>query len=343
MASRETLTYKSAGVDIEAGNALVRRIGECVKRTSRPEVLGGLGGFGGLFEVPAGYREPVLVAATDGVGTKLKLAIENGAHDAVGIDLVAMCANDIVVQGAEPLFFLDYYATPRLDVDIAARVIAGIARGCEIAGAALIGGETAEHPGAGEASGEYDLAGFCVGIAERERLVDGSRIRAGDKIIGLASSGLHSNGFSLVRLILDRRPDARDERLAGRTVIEHLLTPTRIYARALLGLLAAVDVRGMAHITGGGLIENVPRMLPPGLGASLAEDAWPRPPIFQWLARAGVPREELLRTFNCGLGMAIAVDGAEAASAIQCLEQQGERAWLVGEVIEDRERAVHVT
>ena len=275
MSSPSTLTYKDAGVDIDAGEALVERIKAPVRRTLRPEVLGGLGGFGGLCRIPEGYRSPVLVAGADGVGTKLKLAIEHDAHDGVGIDLVAMCANDVIVQGAEPLFFLDYYVTPRLDVDVAARVIAGIARGCELAGAALLGGETAEHPGAHD-SDDYDLAGFCVGVAEEDKLIDGSGIAAGDAVIGLASSGVHSNGFSLIRKILELRPRARDEIIDGKRLIEQLLEPTRIYARSLLALIEQVPVKGLAHITGGGLTENIPRVLPGGLGARIERSAWPR-------------------------------------------------------------------
>jgi phosphoribosylformylglycinamidine cyclo-ligase len=342
MASDENLTYKAAGVDIDAGDALVERIAGSVKRTHRREVIGGLGGFGGLFAVPPGYREPVLVAGTDGVGTKLKLAIEHGAHDSVGIDLVAMCANDVVVQGAEPLFFLDYYATPRLDVDIAARVIGGIARGCELAGAALIGGETAEHPGS-PASDEYDLAGFCVGIVERDRIVDGGSIVAGDAVIGIASSGPHSNGYSLIRHVLARHPQIESEPLEGRPVIEHLLVPTRIYVRSLLRLLATVEVKGMAHITGGGLIENLPRVLPGGLGARLEQSRWPRPAIFGWLATSGVPPREMWRTFNCGIGMTLVVAPDVAPAALACLQEQGEQAWVIGQIVADSEQRVEVS
>jgi phosphoribosylformylglycinamidine cyclo-ligase len=328
------LTYKDAGVDIDAGEALVERIKAPVGRTQRPEVIGGLGGFGGLFRVPGGYREPVLVAGADGVGTKLKLAIEHDAHDGVGIDLVAMCANDVVVQGAEPLFFLDYFVTPRLDVDIAARVISGIARGCELAGAALLGGETAEHPGMHK-PGEYDLAGFCVGIVEKERILDGSRIAPGHAVIGLGSSGAHSNGFSLIRRILERHPEDGERECGDRTLIEQLLTPTRIYVRPVLDMLGKLHVDGIAHITGGGLLENIPRVLPAGLGVRLEASSWPRLPVFDWLERRGVPANELHRTFNCGLGMVVVVESHRADDAVEHLRSAGEQAWRVGEVVAD--------
>lgn len=261
MSDHTPLTYKDAGVDIDAGNALVERIKPAVRATHRPGVLSGIGGFGGLFEVPAGYRRPVLVAGTDGVGTKLKLAIETGKHDTVGIDLVAMCVNDVIVQGAEPLFFLDYYATGRLDVDVAASVIAGIAEGCRQAGAALLGGETAELPGFYE-GGEYDLAGFCVGVVEHHRIIDGARVAPGDAIVGIASSGLHSNGYSLARKVLARSGAGPDDQLEGQALVDQLLAPTRIYVKPLLALLEEVDVHALAHITGGGLPENLPRVLP---------------------------------------------------------------------------------
>ena len=339
MSSDGNLTYKAAGVDIDAGDELIERIKGAVKRTERPEVLGGLGGFGGLFRVPAGYRHPVLVAGTDGVGTKLKLAIEFDAHDDVGVDLVAMCVNDVLVQGAEPLFFLDYYSTPRLDVDIAERVIKGIARGCELAGATLLGGETAEHPGM-HVAGEYDLAGFCVGIVEHERLIDGGTIRAGDAVLGLASSGPHSNGFSLIRRVLERDPQGPTQLLDGRPLIEQLLIPTRIYARSLLTLFAALDVKGLSHITGGGLLENIPRVLPAGLGVELEAARWPEPAVFGWLARAGVPREEMYRTFNCGIGMVVVVAERDAEAALQQLTAAGENAWAIGTVVADEQQRV---
>jgi len=330
MNSSDALTYKAAGVDIDAGDALVERIRGPVARTTRPEVIGGIGGFGAVVRVPAGYRKPVLVSGADGVGTKLKLAIEFDMHDTVGIDLVAMCANDIVVLGAEPLFFLDYYVTPRLDVDIAARVIEGIARGCELAGAALVGGETAEHPGM-HAAGEYDLAGFCVGVAEEDRLIDGRTIAAGDAVIGIGSSGPHSNGFSLIRKALAGRPDATAI-VGERRLIDQLLEPTRIYTRAVLDLCTRVDVRGLAHITGGGLTENIPRVLPEGLGVRLDSGSWPSLPVFDWLADCGVPREEMHRTFNCGIGMAVIVPAAATEQALAALRGNGEQAWAIGEV-----------
>jgi phosphoribosylformylglycinamidine cyclo-ligase len=341
MASTGPFTYKSAGVDIDAGDELVERIKPAVKRTSRPEVIGGLGGFGGLFRVPKGYRDPVLVSGTDGVGTKLKLAIEHDAHDEVGVDLVAMCANDVVVVGAEPLFFLDYYATPRLDIDVATRVIAGIAHGCELAGAALIGGETAEHPGMHDAD-EYDIAGFCVGIVEREEIIDGARIVAGDAVIGLASSGLHSNGFSLVRHILKARPDAARELLDGRPLVEHLLMPTRIYVRSVLRTKKKVPLKGIAHITGGGLLENIPRVLPSGLGVTLHEDAWAPPPVFSWLKSVGVEPHEMHRTFNCGVGMVFVVSQADVAGTLAELTAAGERAAVIGSVVTDAEQSVTI-
>jgi phosphoribosylformylglycinamidine cyclo-ligase len=341
MASTGPFTYKEAGVDIDAGDELVERIKPAVKRTLRPEVIGGLGGFGGLFRVPKGYRDAVLVSGTDGVGTKLKLAIDHDAHDEVGIDLVAMCVNDVVVVGAEPLFFLDYFSTPRLDVDIATRVIAGIAHGCEIAGATLIGGETAEHPGM-HTPGEYDLAGFCVGIVERDRMIDGSSIAAGDTVIGIGSSGLHSNGFSLIRHILKSRPNATSELLEGRPLIEHLLTPTRIYARTVLRLVNRVAVKGLAHITGGGLLENIPRVLPKGLGVTLHAGSWQAPAVFGWLESVGVAPREMHRTFNCGVGMVAIVAPRDADAALTELAAAGERASVIGAVAADAEQLVTI-
>jgi phosphoribosylformylglycinamidine cyclo-ligase len=341
MTSDSALTYKSAGVDIDAGDALVERIKEAAARTARPELMGGLGGFGALFRVPPGYRSPVLVSGTDGVGTKLKLAIEHDAHDTVGIDLVAMSVNDVVVQGAQPLFFLDYYATPRLDVDVAARVIIGIAKGCEIAGCALVGGETAEHPGM-HAPGEYDLAGFCVGIVEEDEIIDGRAIVAGDAVIGLASSGPHSNGFSLIRRVLEQHPDSVDSRLGNARLIDLLMEPTRIYVRALLAVHAKQRFKGLAHITGGGLTENIPRVLPAGLGAKLDGRSWPRPAVFEWLASTGIAAPEMYRTFNCGIGMACIVPRRAAERVLAELAAQNERGWLIGEVIEDAEQRVHI-
>jgi phosphoribosylformylglycinamidine cyclo-ligase len=341
MASTGPFTYKSAGVDIDAGDELVERIKPAVKRTTRPEVIGGLGGFGGLFRVPKGYRDPVLVSGTDGVGTKLKLAIEHDAHDEVGIDLVAMCANDVVVVGAEPLFFLDYYATPRLNVDVATRVVAGIAYGCELAGASLIGGETAEHPGMHDTN-EYDIAGFCVGIVERDEIIDGTSIVAGDAVIGLTSSGLHSNGYSLIRHILKAKPNAARELLDGRPLIEHLLTPTRVYVRSVLRTKKKVTLKGIAHITGGGLLENIPRVLPSGLGVTLQEDAWIAPPVFSWLESVGVEPYEMHRTFNCGVGMVFVVSQADVSSTLAELAGAGERASVIGSVVADAEQSVTI-
>jgi phosphoribosylformylglycinamidine cyclo-ligase len=327
------LSYRDAGVDIDAGNALIERIKPAARRTARPEVLGGLGGFGALFELPADrYRQPVLVASTDGVGTKLKLAIEAGRHEGIGIDLVAMCVNDIVVQGAEPLFFLDYYATGHLEVEVAAEVIEGIARGCELAGAALVGGETAEMPGMYQAH-DYDVAGFCVGVVEKDRIIDGRAVRPGDVLLGLASSGPHSNGYSLIRKVLALSGADLDQDLDGRSLGEALLTPTRIYVKALLQLFREVDVHALAHITGGGLLENVPRVLPAGTRAVVDPERWPRPAVFDWLQRTGnIAPEEMLRTFNCGIGMVVCVGAAEADRATALLQGQGETVYPIGTV-----------
>ena len=325
------LTYKDAGVDIDAGNSLVERIKPLVARTSRKEVLAGLGGFGGLFAIPPGrYEEPVLVSGTDGVGTKLKLAQKLHRHDTIGIDLVAMCANDVLVLGAEPLFFLDYFGCGRLDVDTAADVIAGIANGCEQAGAALIGGETAEMPDM-YPDGEYDLAGFCVGAVDRKNLIDGSTIEAGDIIIGIASSGLHSNGFSLIRRVLEI-----DDRslIDGTPVAELLLEPTKIYVRPVLALMNEVTVKGLAHITGGGISENLPRALPDGMHARVDTNSWQQAAIFDWLADTGrIAIDEMRRTFNCGVGMTVVLGQDEADTAVKVLTQAGETAWLMGEVL----------
>lgn len=340
MKDTSSLTYKDAGVDIDAGNALVERIKPFVAATRRPGVLSGIGGFGGLFEIPSGYRRPVLVAGTDGVGTKLKLAIDTGRHGGVGIDLVAMCANDVIVQGAEPLFFLDYYATGRLDVDSAAAVIEGIAEGCRQAGAALLGGETAELPGF-YAGKDYDLAGFCVGIVEYERIIDGSRVAPGDAIVGIASSGLHSNGYSLARKVLERSGAPPDMLLDGVPLIERLLAPTRIYVKPLLALLAEVEVHAMAHITGGGLPENLPRVLPEGAAARIELASWRRPAVFDWLqAEGGIADAELYRTFNCGLGMAVVLPAADADRAVALLNEHGEQAWLAGRIEAGERRVV---
>lgn len=338
----EGLTYQGAGVDIDAGNRLVENIKPLVKATARPELLSGIGGFGALLEIPEGYRQPVLVAGADGVGTKLKLAIEMGVHNSVGIDLVAMCVNDILVQGAEPLFFLDYLATDRLDVDVATGVIAGIADGCIQSGAALAGGETAEMPGM-YALGDYDLAGFCVGVVEKAQIIDGTQINQGDRIIGLASSGVHSNGFSLVRKILERAEATLDQPFQQTTLGEALLTPTRIYVASLLPLLRAGRINGLSHITGGGLLENIPRVLPKGLGAELQRDCWPQQPLFDWLQRAGgVVDEQMYRTFNCGIGMVAIVAEDQAQGVIDDLQSAGEQAWDIGQVVRDDDMAVHV-
>ena len=328
----QELTYKAAGVDIDAGEELVERIKSAVKSTTRPEVIGGLGGFGGLFRIPTGYRSPVLVSGTDGVGTKLKLAIDYDAHDTVGIDLVAMCANDIVVSGAEPLFFLDYFVSPRLDVDIAARVIGGIARGCKLAGASLIGGETAEHPGM-HAHGEYDLAGFCVGIVEEDAMITGNDIQAGDAVIGLASSGPHSNGFSLIRKVLAREPQAAEMRIGQARLIDLLLEPTRIYVPAVLDTHRQHKLKGLAHITGGGLIENIPRVLPDPLGVVLERQHWTPSPVFDWLEQSGVAPAEMHRSFNCGIGMVAIVAPAQADMVLASLNQHGEHASVIGTVV----------
>jgi phosphoribosylformylglycinamidine cyclo-ligase len=329
--TQKPLTYKDAGVDIDAGNELVRRIKPAVQRTMRDEVLTGLGGFGGLFALqPGKYREPVLVSGTDGVGTKLKLAQQLGRHDTIGIDLVAMCVNDVLVQGAEPLFFLDYFACGRLDVDTAATVVGGIAEGCVQAGAALIGGETAEMPDM-YGDGEYDLAGFCVGVVEKSRIVDGSRVSDGDAIIPVGSSGPHSNGYSLIRRVLQR---AAQPNIGGVPAGQLLLAPTRIYVRAVLALLDAVPVRGLAHITGGGISENLPRAFGDGLHARIELDSWQPGPVFEWLATTGqIAAEEMRRTFNCGIGLCVVVPSSAAEQAISVLTGHGETAWRAGTVL----------
>ena len=334
MTSKPSATYRDAGVDIEAGDELVERIKPAVKRSMRPEVLGSLGGFGALFEIPLDrYRKPVLVSGTDGVGTKLRLAIETGRHDTIGIDLVAMCANDVVVQGAEPLFFLDYYATGKLSIDVAEAVIKGIVEGCIQAGAALIGGETAEMPGM-YAAGDYDLAGFCVGIVEKDAIVDGSRTQAADAIIGLPSSGPHSNGYSLVRKLLQQSGAKATTALTANTLLyDALLAPTRIYVKPLLQLLKQVPVHGIAHITGGGLTENIPRVVPDGLQVTLEAKSWQRPEIFDWLQSTGnIEPAEMYRTFNCGIGMTLCVAAPDVAAAMKILRAAGEQPLVIGEV-----------
>ncbi|MCX8146428.1 MAG: phosphoribosylformylglycinamidine cyclo-ligase [Azovibrio sp.] len=333
MSAQTSLSYRDAGVDIDAGDALVDRIKPLAKKTLRDGVLGGIGGFGALFEVPKRYKEPVLVSGTDGVGTKLKLAFLLNRHDTVGQDLVAMSVNDILVQGAESLFFLDYFACGKLDVDTAASVVGGIARGCELAGCALIGGETAEMPGM-YPDGEYDLAGFAVGVVEKSRIIDGSSIRPGDVVLGLASSGAHSNGYSLVRKIIERaRPDLNAPFDGERSLADVLLAPTRIYVKSILALMDKVDVKGMAHITGGGLLENVPRVLPGNTVAVLEKAAWPRPKLFDWLQTEGnVAEAEMHRVFNCGIGMVVIVAAEQAEAALAQLERTGEAAWLIGKI-----------
>lgn len=332
--TNDRLSYKKAGVDIAAGDALVERIKPIAAKTHTAGVLKGLGGFGALFELPLHrYQKPVLVSGTDGVGTKLKLALALNKHDTIGIDLVAMCVNDIVVLGAEPLFFLDYYATGRLDVDVAAAVIRGIGRGCELAGAALVGGETAEMPGM-YTQGEYDLAGFSVGIVEKERILDGSTVKTGDRLIGIASSGPHSNGYSLIRTILDRSAVSTDRMLHGKTLAERLIEPTRIYVKPLLRLLNKVEVHALAHVTGGGITENLPRILADGLQAAVDLGAWRRPPIFSWLQQqGGLDTDEMLRTFNCGIGMIVCVGPDDEVAALDLLRQQGETAFYIGEIV----------
>lgn len=323
------LTYRDAGVNIDAGNELVKRIGPACKATHRPELLSGLGGFAALAELPSRYRQPVLVTGADGVGTKLKLAIDHDQHDSVGQDLVAMCANDVLVTGAEPFLFLDYYASGKLDVDIAARVINGIAKGCQLAGCALVGGETAEMPGF-YPGGDYDLAGFCIGVVEKDEIVSGAQLEVGDRLIGLASSGPHSNGYSLIRRILS----ATGVEL-GAELLAQLLAPTRIYARAVASLQEIMTIRGMAHITGGGLLENLPRMFSNvDLVARLDVDAWQRPEVFSWLQQAGnVEETEMLRTFNCGIGFVLCVETADTDSVLQILTEHGERAVVIGEIV----------
>jgi phosphoribosylformylglycinamidine cyclo-ligase len=334
MNQTKSATYRDAGVDIDAGNRLIERIKPIVKATQRPEVLGGIGGFGGLFELATkNYSEPVLVSGTDGVGTKLRLAIDLKIHHTVGIDLVAMCVNDVIVAGAEPLFFLDYYGCGRLDEDTAAAVITGIAEGCKQAGAALVGGETAELPGM-YAAEDYDLAGFCVGIVDKPAIIDGSKIAPGDRIIGLASSGPHSNGYSLIRSILDASDATSATPWEDSTLGEALLTPTRIYVRSLLELIKTTTVHGLAHITGGGIPENLVRVLNDDIDAVVNINAWERPAIFKWLQDQGnVAEAELLRTFNCGIGMMVIVPADTAAAALTSLQASGEEAYLLGEIV----------
>jgi len=337
---KPSLTYRDAGVDIDAGNELVSRIKETAARTRRPEVLGGLGGFGAMVAIPAGYKEPIMVSGTDGVGTKLRLAMQLGKHDTIGIDLVAMCVNDLIVGGAEPLFFLDYYATGKLNVDIAAKVVEGIGEGCEQAGCALVGGETAEMPGMYEGD-DYDLAGFCVGVAERSEIIDGSNVRAGDVLLALESSGPHSNGYSLIRKILELSKADLNQPIGNTTLASALMAPTRIYVKNLLQLIRQVNISALSHITGGGLPENIPRVLPKGMIAAIDTTSWELPPVFQWLQNAGgVASEEMYRTFNCGIGMVVCVPESQKELALDALRALGEKAWQVGliERAEDTEK-----
>ncbi|MEM7291768.1 MAG: phosphoribosylformylglycinamidine cyclo-ligase [Pseudomonadota bacterium] len=324
--------YRDAGVDIDAGNALVEAIKPSIRKTQRPGVLGGIGGFGGLFEIPAGYDNPVLVSGTDGVGTKLRVAMETGRHDTIGIDLVAMCANDIIVTGAEPLYFLDYYASGSLDVAVATRVVEGIAEGCVQSGMALIGGETAEMPGMYDGD-DYDVAGFAVGIVEKSRIIDGTRVRRGNVLIGLNSSGPHSNGYSLIRKIVADCGASFSTEVNGTPLGEALLIPTRIYVKTLLSLFKQVEVNALAHITGGGLSENIPRVLPNGHRAVIQRSAWEMPATFSWLQTQGkVETDEMLRTFNCGIGMVIIVDEDAAEQALDTLRAAGESATVIGRI-----------
>ena len=328
------LSYKNAGVDIDAGDALVERIKPLARKTAREGVLAGIGGFGALFEVPKRYKEPVLVSGTDGVGTKLKLAFEWNMHDTVGIDLVAMSVNDVLVQGAEPLFFLDYFACGKLDVDTAAAVIGGIAAGCEQSGCALIGGETAEMPGMYPA-GEYDLAGFCVGAVEKSKILTGADVKPGDVVLGLASSGVHSNGFSLVRKCIERAGDSAPATLDGQPFRQAVMAPTRLYVKNVLAALAAHPIKALAHITGGGLLENIPRVLPEGMAAHLVKGSWPKSELFAWLqATAGIDDIEMNRTFNNGIGMVLVLDAAEAQACAATLRAAGEQVYRIGAIAE---------
>lgn len=326
------LSYRDAGVDIDAGDRLVANIKPFAKRTLRPEVITGIGGFGALFEISKKYRNPVLVSGTDGVGTKLKLAFQLEQHDTIGIDLVAMSVNDILVQGAEPLFFLDYFACGKLNVEIATAVVSGIAKGCELAGCSLIGGETAEMPGM-YPNNEYDLAGFAVGIVEKDRIISGVAIQAGDIVLGLASSGAHSNGYSLIRKIIEKNRIDLSSDLDGKTIAEIIMTPTHIYVKPILKLIQQFSVKGLAHITGGGLVENVPRILPDQVMAVLHKNSWEMPPLFPWLQQLGnVTDLEMARVFNCGIGMVIVVAPDDAEHAINCLRTEGETVWQIGEI-----------
>ena len=337
-----SLSYKDAGVDIDAGNALVERIKGVAKKTKRPEVMGGLGGFGALCQIPTGYKEPVLVAGTDGVGTKLRLAIDLAKYDTVGIDLVAMCVNDLIVQGAEPLFFLDYYATGKLDVDVATAVVTGIGEGCLLSGCALTGGETAEMPGMYHDK-DFDIAGFCVGIVEKANIIDGTKVAAGDKLIALGSSGPHSNGYSLVRKILEVSKADPSQAFGDSTLGDTLLTPTNIYVKSVLAVLKECEVHALSHITGGGFWENIPRVLPALTKAVIDENSWQWPEIFNWLQEKGnVERTEMYRTFNCGVGMVIALPESQVEKALEIFTAHGENAWLIGEIADAAENEEQV-
>lgn len=333
MSHKTPLSYKDAGVDIDAGNELVNRIKPVVKKTVRPEVMGGLGGFGALCAIPQKYKQPILVSGTDGVGTKLRLAMDLNRHDSIGIDLVAMCVNDLIVQGAEPLFFLDYYATGKLDVEVATTVVTGIAEGCQQAGCALVGGETAEMPGMYHKN-DYDIAGFCVGVVEKADIIDGTKVQDGDAIIALASSGPHSNGYSLVRKILEvSGVDPNTEQLIDKPLADHLLAPTKIYVKSVLNLLTQIDVHAIAHITGGGFWENIPRILPNNTQAVINAKSWQWPAIFKWLQQAGnVDTHEMYRTFNCGVGLIIVLPESSVKQALTILNNSGETAWLLGHI-----------
>ena len=332
MTDSKSLSYKDAGVDIDAGNALVDNIKAVVKRTHRPEVMGNIGGFGALCQLPTKYKEPVLVSGTDGVGTKLRLAIDLKRHQGVGIDLVGMCVNDLIVQGGEPLFFLDYYATAKLDVDVATEVVTGIAKGCELAGCALIGGETAEMPGMYH-KGDYEIAGFCVGDVEKADIIDGTKVAAGDTLIALASSGPHSNGFSLIRKVLELKHQDTEQMLGDRSIADHLLEPTRIYVKNCLAVIAKHDVHALSHITGGGFWENIPRVLPDNLKANVDASSWQWPEIFNWLQTAGnIETYEMYRTFNCGVGMMLVVPQAQANDVVAMFNSLGENAWCIGSI-----------
>ncbi|WP_394261969.1 phosphoribosylformylglycinamidine cyclo-ligase [Moraxella boevrei] len=344
MNSNQSLSYKDAGVDIDAGEALIQRIKSVAKATARSEVIGGLGGFGALYRIPQGYKSPLLVSGTDGVGTKLKLALDLNQHDTIGQDLVAMCVNDLLVCGAEPLFFLDYYATGKLDVDVAESVIKGIGDGCLLSNCALIGGETAEMPGMYH-GGDYDLAGFCVGVVEEDEVITGENVGQGDVLIGMASSGVHSNGYSLVRKVIEvSNTDLKTAELDGKPLKDVLLAPTRIYVKAINALqkhLGNANIHAMAHITGGGLTENLPRVLPDDLSAEINLNSWEFPPVFKWLQQKGnIEQMEMVRTFNCGVGFVVVVPAEKCDEAIEFLNKQGETAWQIGQITKRADNAV---